>query len=199
MSHTDHHGSRPARVKSRETNPRWRVAMNARAAIAEQLTDESPVTAIVERPKPVKRTRARDLVGEGAWKQPTIQHATPSRTFRASAGYIPTVGRRNAVGIADAPTPSLMQMAKAREQALREEAAMARARARRVVAAQPVSIVLWREIALSDCEHGCKWYGDADNVQLVHNRTYGCRKIDGPIMPRWEADLLGLLPEGASR
>jgi len=35
-----------------------------------------------------------------------------------------------------------------------------------------------REVALSDCEYGCKIYADPKSSVrvLAHNKTYGCRK-----------------------
>jgi hypothetical protein len=42
----------------------------------------------------------------------------------------------------------------------------------------PMITARMREIALSDCEYGCKIYADPrSNVRvLAHNRTYGCKK-----------------------
>lgn len=122
MSDTDHGAKHERRPQVERVNGvlhavarKSALRPTAQAAITEQLTDDSPIRAIVERPKPSKR----------------VQHFTPSRRFgtqhdgeqrpRASEGFVPRAGQRpvsHACLVVE--TPSLLHMAQARQAQLRE-------------------------------------------------------------------------------
>jgi hypothetical protein len=215
MSRTDHHGAKrpynPFAEIDKSTAKRY---MNARDAIAEQLRNDSPVRAIVEPAKPTKRVKIQHFVPSDT-RIGTLREG--SRNPRMSEGFVPRAGaRKPQFANLDVETPSLMQMAKAREaQILRDAIEDARYRLlaqsyRRQVeqmeaerdpsyrtSLRACGLVDWecelihggwREIALSDCDHGCKVYERVHygfrETQVQHSSVYGCKLGDGPIITR---------------
>jgi hypothetical protein len=124
MSNTDHHGANVYRSigGERVNGVLYAVARKsaklptAKADIAEQLRDDSPVRAIVERQQPTKRVRIQRFVPNdtriGALRE-------GGRNPRTTEGFVPRVGAREVqFANLDVVTPSLMQMARNRAQAL---------------------------------------------------------------------------------